>query len=110
MLRILASLLLALLPAGTTAQTPVPSAAAPAEDWLRGDVSPVHDPVLIRAGKTWHVFSTGLGEGPHGLIGHRTSSDRTSWVKQPPRSTSCRNGQPRRSPAPPTCGRRISLS
>ncbi len=26
-----------------------------------GDIRPVLDPVLIREGSTWHVFSTGIG-------------------------------------------------
>ncbi|UZK71173.1 hypothetical protein OKW76_05855 [Sphingomonas sp. S1-29] len=38
-------------------------AASPAPD-----ITPVHDPVIIRAGDRWHIFSTGFGEGPHGLI------------------------------------------
>ena len=67
-MRALAALLLALAPA----------AAAPPPT---GDISPVHDPVLIREGERWHVFSTGLGEGPHGLIAHRTSRDLASWAK-----------------------------
>ncbi|MFS0774090.1 arabinan endo-1,5-alpha-L-arabinosidase [Sphingomonas sp. 1P08PE] len=44
-----------------------------------GDVSPVHDPVIIREGGTYHVFSTGLGKGPHGIIASRTSADLTTW-------------------------------
>ena len=57
------------------------SAAAPAQEGPRGDVAPVHDPVLIREGSTWHVFSTGLGEGPQGLIAHRTSRNLHDWAK-----------------------------
>jgi arabinan endo-1,5-alpha-L-arabinosidase len=68
---------LALLTAGTSAQQPAP----PADTAARGDVVPVHDPVLIREGATWHVFSTGFGEGEQGLIAHRTSPDRRVWTK-----------------------------
>lgn len=78
-MRALAALLLALLPVAAAAQAPAPAPAT--EDWPRGDVVPVHDPVLIREGDTWHVFSTGLGEGAHGLIAHRTSRDLTTWTK-----------------------------
>ena len=52
--------------------------AAPAQE---GDVTPVHDPVAIREDGAYHLFSTGLGEGPHGLIAHRTSRDLTTWTK-----------------------------
>lgn len=76
-MRAIPALLLALAPAAA-AQVPAPVVA---EDGPRGDISPVHDPVLIRQGETWHVFSTGLGEGAHGLIAHRTSGDRTNWVR-----------------------------
>lgn len=76
-MRRLAALLLALAQAGAAAQAP----AVPALTWPEGDVTPVHDPVLIREGAIWHVFSTGLGEGPHGLIAHRTSSDLSTWAK-----------------------------
>ncbi len=77
MRQLAALLMFALLPVGAVAETP----AAPPPAWPAGDVIPVHDPVLIREGKTWHVFSTGLGEGPHGLIAHRTSGDLATWTK-----------------------------
>lgn len=77
-MRRLVAFLLALAPAGAAAQEPAPS---PAQSWPRGDVTPVHDPVLIREGALWHVFSTGLGEGPHGLIAHRSSRDLETWTK-----------------------------
>jgi len=63
--------------APTPALPPVPAGA----EVPRGDILPVHDPVLIREGDTWHVFSTGLGEGAQGLIAHRTSRDLTNWTK-----------------------------
>ena len=78
-MRALPALLLALSPAGAVAQAP-----AAAADWPRGDVQPVHDPVLIREGGTWHVFSTGLGPGAQGLIAHRTSPDLTTWTRSAP--------------------------
>ncbi|UUL84220.1 arabinan endo-1,5-alpha-L-arabinosidase [Sphingomonas qomolangmaensis] len=45
------------------------------------DTTPVHDPVIIRAGDRWHIFSTGFGEGPHGLIAARSSRDMVDWQK-----------------------------
>lgn len=70
--------LAALLLASTTAAV---AAQAPADTAPRGDVMPVHDPVLIREGKTWHVFSTGLGNGAQGRIAHRISPDLKTWTK-----------------------------
>lgn len=63
-MRAFAALSLAFLPAVAAAQAPTPAPVT--EEWPGGDVVPVHDPVLIREGDTWHVFSTGLGEGAQG--------------------------------------------
>lgn len=50
-----------------------------------GDIRPVHDPVLIRQGATWHVFSTGIGRDGQGVIAARTSTDLVHWrVATPP--------------------------
>ncbi|NJR79649.1 family 43 glycosylhydrolase [Sphingomonas corticis] len=73
---------LALLSATASAQAPTPPAIDDA--WPRGDVVPVHDPVLIREGKTWHVFSTGIGREGQGLLAHRTSPDLTTWTAATP--------------------------
>jgi len=49
-----------------------------------GDASPVHDPVLIREGGTYHLFSTGIGgDGGQGLISARTSTDLATWRRSP---------------------------
>ena len=59
--------------------------AAAADPAPTGDIAPVHDPVLIREGATWHVFSTGIGEAGQGIVSHRTSPDLATWAKaQPP--------------------------
>ncbi|PXA95174.1 arabinan endo-1,5-alpha-L-arabinosidase [Nostoc sp. 3335mG] len=44
-----------------------------------GDIRSVHDPVLIRQGGTWHVFSTGIGKGGQGVLSERTSNDLIHW-------------------------------
>lgn len=49
-----------------------------------GDIAPVHDPVIIREGDTYHVFSTGLGNGPDRILAHRISHDLIHWQKAPP--------------------------
>ncbi|WP_258046908.1 arabinan endo-1,5-alpha-L-arabinosidase [Sphingomonas folli] len=53
-------------------------------DRLEGDIAPTHDPVIIREGDTYHVFSTGLGDGPDRIIAHRVSRDLIHWRKAPP--------------------------
>jgi arabinan endo-1,5-alpha-L-arabinosidase len=45
---------------------------------LEGDVSPVHDPVVIKEKNTYYVFCTG-GRNGQGVIPIRTSSDMRSW-------------------------------
>jgi arabinan endo-1,5-alpha-L-arabinosidase len=47
---------------------------------LAGDISPVHDPCIIRAGDTYHLFCTGhLGKEP-GVLPWRTSTDLVHWT------------------------------
>ncbi len=48
---------------------------------LSGDVMPVHDPVIIREGSTYHVFSTGIGEGGQRILSVRTSRDLVTWKR-----------------------------
>lgn len=62
------------------AQAPAP---APAPDRLQGDTRPVHDPVIIREGDTWHVYSTGIGEGDQRFVSHRISRDLVTWTQAP---------------------------
>lgn len=69
MARFVAPLAALLLAGGAMAQAPAPD----------GDIRPVHDPVLIRQGGTWHVFSTGIGKNGQGLIAARTSPDLVHW-------------------------------
>ncbi|SDF19474.1 arabinan endo-1,5-alpha-L-arabinosidase [Sphingomonas carotinifaciens] len=57
--------------------------AIPLNDRITGDIAPVHDPVIIREGGVVHVFSTGLGEGPDGIIAHRVSRDMIHWERAP---------------------------
>lgn len=45
---------------------------------LTGNVSPVHDPVIIKAGGTYYVFCTG-GRNGNGVIPIRTSKDLVTW-------------------------------
>jgi arabinan endo-1,5-alpha-L-arabinosidase len=45
---------------------------------LEGDISPVHDPVVIKEKQTYYVFCTG-GRTGQGVIPIRTSPDMRSW-------------------------------
>ena len=45
---------------------------------LEGDVSPVHDPVVIKERDTYYVFCTG-GRNGQGVIPVRTSTDMRTW-------------------------------
>lgn len=51
-------------------------------DRLTGDLTPVHDPSIIKAGDTYYVFVTTSREGqPPGLIHIRTSKDLVHWTR-----------------------------
>jgi arabinan endo-1,5-alpha-L-arabinosidase len=68
---------LASLAAGGCAAAGLRTAALP--EALSGNISPVHDPCIIRAGDTYHLFCTGhLGKGA-GALPWRTSTDLVHW-------------------------------
>jgi arabinan endo-1,5-alpha-L-arabinosidase len=46
---------------------------------LSGDISPVHDPAIIRAGDTYYLFNTGHQGQPGGIVPIRTSKDLRHW-------------------------------
>jgi arabinan endo-1,5-alpha-L-arabinosidase len=51
---------------------------------LTGDISPVHDPCMIREGRTYHLFCTGSSPGARGAIPWRTSADLQTWTERAP--------------------------
>ena len=67
---------LALLGAPACAQQPPEPARDTLNSRLAGDLAPTHDPVIIREGDIYHVFSTGHGKR---LIETRTSTDLVTW-------------------------------
>ena len=75
------SALAALLLVAGGAAAPTATAQASAE--LDGDIAPTHDPVIIREGGLYHVYSTGLGDGDGRIIAHRVSTDRVHWQAAP---------------------------
>ncbi len=56
-------------------------AAGPSlNDRMTGDLSPVHDPCIIKQGATYHLFCTSQANQPPGLIHWRTSPDLVTWT------------------------------
>ena len=53
--------------------------AAPQVLELKGDVAPVHDPVVIKERDTYYVFCTG-GRRGEGVVPIRTSKDMRTWT------------------------------
>ncbi|WP_443747908.1 arabinan endo-1,5-alpha-L-arabinosidase [Asticcacaulis solisilvae] len=49
-------------------------------DRMTGDVSPVHDPCIIKANGLYHVFCTSQMRAGKGLIHWRTSPDLVTWT------------------------------
>jgi arabinan endo-1,5-alpha-L-arabinosidase len=69
---------------GASAQIPPAPAAnveASLNERLSGDIVPVHDPVIIREGDTYYVFSTGIGQVGQGIVSSRTSRDLVQWQR-----------------------------
>ncbi len=56
------------------------AAAQSLNDRLNGDVSPVHDPCIIKAAGLYHVFCTSQMRAGKGLIHWRTSPDLATWT------------------------------
>jgi arabinan endo-1,5-alpha-L-arabinosidase len=67
------------------AQPASDTAAATLNSQLTGDLTPTHDPVIIREGDTYHVFGTGNGGR---YIETRTSKDLKHWTATGPLFTS----------------------
>jgi arabinan endo-1,5-alpha-L-arabinosidase len=47
---------------------------------MTGDLSPVHDPCIIKQGATYHLFCTSQANQKPGLIHWRTSPDLVTWT------------------------------
>jgi arabinan endo-1,5-alpha-L-arabinosidase len=72
----LAALLLA-TPLAGAAQAP-----ATINERMTGNITPAHDPAIIKAGDTYYLFVTTSQENqPPGLIHIRTSKDMVTWTK-----------------------------
>lgn len=58
------------------------AAAESSNGELKGDITPVHDPCVIKAGDTFHLFATGQARDATGLLPWRTSKDLVEWKLQ----------------------------
>ncbi len=77
--------LLAVLLAGASAQAQTsPSAPAPLDARLAGDIADVHDPAIIRQGDSWYLFTTSHERAGKGLIHVRISKDLANWTRTSP--------------------------
>jgi arabinan endo-1,5-alpha-L-arabinosidase len=61
-----------------------PSAPVSLNARLAGDISPVHDPAIIRQGDDFYLFTTSHARAGQGLIHVRTSKDLVSWTRAAP--------------------------
>ena len=75
---VLAVLALSVVAAASTSTSPRAGAAQEVLP-LEGDVSPVHDPVVIKERDTYYVFVTG-GRNGQGVIPVRSSTDMRTWT------------------------------
>ena len=98
---------LALLAGSAIAQAPTEQPATTLNDRLTGDLVPTHDPVIIREGGTYHVFSTGHGDR---LIETGPRPTLSTGPPASPSSPPCPTGPSRQSPAATACGRPTSAS
>jgi arabinan endo-1,5-alpha-L-arabinosidase len=65
----------------TAPGTPPATGTSPLASYtLTGDVSPVHDPSIIRQNSTYYVFSTDASSTQGGFLPIRCSSDKVSWT------------------------------
>lgn len=80
---LLPALLAGTLGEQASAQT-VPSAPASLNARLAGDISPVHDPAIIRQGDTFYLFTTSHARAGQGLIHVRTSRNLADWTRAAP--------------------------
>lgn len=65
---------------GSSSPGPTGSGGALSSYILTGDVSPVHDPSIIRQGSTYYVFSTDANASQGGFLPIRCSTNKVNWT------------------------------
>lgn len=62
---------------------PAPGSPASLNDRIAGDITPVHDPAIIKQGDTYYLFTTSQEKENKGLIHVRSSKDLVTWTREP---------------------------
>lgn len=70
-----------MLVAAAPQAAPAPQPAASINERMAGDISPVHDPAIIKQGDTYYLFATTQEKDGGGLIHIRTSKDLANWQR-----------------------------
>src|SRR6185437_3252376 len=65
---------------GSSSPGPTGSGGALSSYILTGDVSPVHDPSIIRQGSTYYAFSTDANASQGGFLPIRCSTNKVNWT------------------------------
>lgn len=65
------------------AQPAPTSTAVPLADRMTGDLTPAHDPAIIKQGDTYYVFTTSQEREKMGMIHVRSSKDLKAWKREP---------------------------
>ena len=82
--RVLAALALAGAASMSLAQAvSSPTSRASINDRITGDITPVHDPAIIKQGDTYYLFTTSQENEKKGLIHIRSSKDLVTWKREP---------------------------
>jgi arabinan endo-1,5-alpha-L-arabinosidase len=63
---------------------PAATSALALNDRISGDITPVHDPSIIKQGDTFYLFTTSQEKEGRGLIHVRSSKDLATWKREPP--------------------------
>jgi arabinan endo-1,5-alpha-L-arabinosidase len=75
---------LALASLGSSAGSQTGQPAVLLNDRITGDITPVHDPAIIKQGDTYYLFTTSQEREGKGLIHIRSSKDLMTWTREPP--------------------------
>jgi arabinan endo-1,5-alpha-L-arabinosidase len=73
--------LIGLAATGPLAKGEAPAAASSINDAMSGDISPAHDPAIIKQDDTYYVFTTSQERDKLGMIHIRSSKDLKQWTR-----------------------------
>lgn len=70
-------------PSYSLAQSAGSSIPTQLADRMTGDLTPAHDPAVIKQGDTYYVFTTSQERDKNGMIHVRSSKDLVAWKREP---------------------------